>query len=184
MSVSDKIQLTIAIITSIGIFCSTGIAIFTLIQNHNMIKDNSRAYIIFYIDFHPQTDMYYLVIKNFGNSIGKLINIEITPKLDWNKCKFKQDLKPLTDSTNVLLAPNQKISSWFDFEDYPDKIFDVKLTYYTLKKEYTENYKIDLSYVSNHDWLFNRSFDDKSKDYKKVLYTINNSILEMSDINR
>ena len=180
ISTSDCIQIIIAGITLFGIFVSIGIAIATLVQNHNIVKNNSRAHILFYIDYHPQTNRYFLVIKNFGNDVGKLIKIEITPRLDWSKCKFKQDLKPLTDVTDVLLAPQQKISSWFDFDEYPDKVFKVKLSYRTLNKTYTEEYQIDLSFINNKDWIHNYAFDDNSNGYKEVLYRINNSILELS----
>lgn len=180
ISTSDWIQIIIAGITFFGILVSSAIALATLIQNHKVIKNNSRAHIIFYVDYHPQTNRYFLVIKNFGNDVGKLIKIEITPKLDWSKCKFKQDLKPLTDATDVLLAPNQKISSWFDFDEYPDKVFKVKLSYITSNKTYTEEYQIDLSFINNKDWIHNYAFDDTSSNYKEVLYRINNSILELS----
>ena len=179
MNVSDWIQIIIGIITACG--SSIIISMKTLKQNNEMIEESSKAHIIFYIDYHPQTFRYYLVIKNFGNSVGELLNIEVTPKLDWQKCNFKQDIKPLTESTNILLAPNQKVSSWFDFSNYPDKIFDVKLVYKTMNKVYTETYKIDLSFIDNSDSLHKYAFDDHTKDYKKVLYEINNSILDVSD---
>lgn len=180
ITVSDWIQIIIAIITLFSVISSIVIAVKTLKQNNKMIKDNSRAHIIFYIDYHPQTDKYYLIIKNFGNSIEKLKFIKITPNLDWNKTNVNSNINPLTDSTNVLLAPGQKISSWFDFDNYPDKIFDIKLSYETMNETYVENYKIDLSYLNNYEWLHSYAIDDNSKDYKQVLYKINNSILELS----
>lgn len=180
ISTSDWIQIIIAIITLFSVISSIIIAIKTLKQNSKMIKDSSRAYIIFYIDYHPQTDKYYLVIKNYGNSIGELKFIKINPDLDWNKTEAKLNLNPLTNSTNVLLAPGQKISSWFDFDKYPDKMFNVELAYETMNDTYIEKYKIDLSYLNNYEWLHSYAFDDSSKDYKQILYKINNSILELS----
>ncbi len=178
---SDKIQIIIALITFLGIIVSIIIAIVTALQNSKMIRESSRANIVFYIDYHPQRDTYFLVIKNFGNSIGKLLNIEILPILDWTKTNFNQELNPLTASKNVTLAPNQKISSWFDFRDYPDTVFKVKVSYKTLGKKYTEEYTINLDYIKNLDWLHSYAFDDTSSDYKEALYKINNSILEISD---
>lgn len=180
ISTSDWIQIIIAAITLFSVVSSIVIAVKTLRQNNKMIKDNSRAYIIFYIDYHPQTGKYYLVIKNFGNSIGKLKFIKINPNLDWHKTTANLNINSLTNSTNVLLAPGQKISSWFDFDTYPDKIFNVELAYETMEETYFENYQIDLSYLSNYEWLHSYAIDDNSKDYKQVLYKINNSILELS----
>lgn len=180
MTTSEILQLSTLIATSVTSWISIIIAVKTLKQNSKMITDNTRAHILFYIDYHPQTNTYYLVIKNFGNSTGKLKYIEITPNLDWNKTKHKSDINVLTNTKDLLLAPNQKVSSYFEFEDYPDTIFDVKLAYETQKTTYTESYTIDLSYIRNLDWLHSYSFDDDSKDYKNVLYKINNSILEIS----
>ena len=180
MTTSDWIQIIIATITLFSVISSIVIAVKTIKQNSKMIKDSSRAYIIFYIDYHPQTDKYYLIIKNFGNSIGKLKFIKITPNLDWNKTNANPNINPLTDSTNVLLAPKQKISSWFDFVKYPDKVFDIELSYETMNEIYVENYKIDLSYLNNYEWIHSYAFDDNSNDYKQILYKINNSILELS----
>lgn len=180
MTASDILQLSILIITALTSCASIIIAVTTITENQNMIKENTRAYILFYIDYHPQTDMFYLVIKNFGNSIGKLNYVKVTPELDWNKTPFKSEISVLTNSKDLLLAPNQKVSSWFDFKDYPDNKFDIELSYETLNTTYIEHYSIDLSYLRNLDWLHSYSFDDDSDDYKKILYKINNSILEVS----
>lgn len=143
ITTADWIQIIIAGFTFIGIIVSIAIAISTLKQNNKIIKESNRAQINFYIDYNPTCNMYFIIIKNFGNSIGKLISLDITPKLDWNKTNFKQDLTPLTEATNILLAPNQKVSSWFDFKDYPDKLFKVNIKYKTLNKVYEEKYEIN-----------------------------------------
>ena len=181
ISVSDWIQIFIALITLIGVLVSTLIAIKTLKQNNNMIEESNKANIAFYIDYNPACNMYFIIIKNFGNSIGKLLSLDVSPKLDWQKTKFKQELTPLTESKNILLAPNQKVSSWFDFNEYPDKKFDVKIKYESLNKIYENSYSIDLTYVNNIDWLTQYSFDDTTKDNKEVLYKINNSIRDLTD---
>ena len=181
LTTADWIQIVIAFITLISIIVSIIIAIKTLKHNSKMIENSTRAYILFYIDYHPQTKKYYLVIKNFGKTAGKLIKLNVSPKLNWELCEFKQTLTPLTESKNVLLTPNQKISSWFDFDGYPDKQFDIYIEYSCNNKIYNENYSIDLSYIDNHEWLHKYSFDDTTDDYKKVLYQINNSILELSE---
>ena len=181
MSTTDWIQFWLAIGTGILAFISVIAMIVTVIQNSKMKFETSKANIVFYIDYNIQTGQYFLVLKNFGNSVGKLLSMTIVPDLDWTKTKFNQQLEPLTNSKNVLLAPNQKISSWFDFEDYPDTIFDIHLEYETLGKLQKEDYIIDLSYTKNLDWLVSYSIDDNTKDYKKILYKIDNSIKDLSD---
>lgn len=181
MSTTDWIQFWLAVGTVILAAISVIAMIVTIIQNKKINFETSKAQIVFYIDYDIGQHSYYLIIKNFGKSIGKLLNITVTPKIDWSKAHFKQDMKALTDSKNVLLAPNQKISSWFDFNKYPDKVFDVHIEYETLGKIQVEDYQINLEYIQNIDWTFQYAFDDASNDYKKVLYEINNNIKCLSD---
>ena len=181
ISIADWIQIAIAIITFFGIIVSIIITIITLRKNSKTLTEANRAQIIFYIDYNPACEMYFLIIRNFGKSIGKLTKIDITPKLDWKKTRISQDMKPLTAAKNIMLAPNQKVSSWFDFKDYPDKQFNVEVEYVTLGKKYVDKYTIDLNYISNIDWLFPHPIDDHTKDNKAVLYKINNSIRDLTD---
>ena len=95
--------------------------------------------------------------------------------------KFNQDIKAISESNNFVLAPNQKISSWFDFKEYSEQKFDVEIVYETLGKKYVEKYTINLDFVNNIDWLVKYSIDDMSKDYKQSLYTLNNSIQDLTD---
>lgn len=181
MNTSDKIQIAIAIITLIGIIISVFIALLSIRQNNKMLEENSRAHILLYVDFSPSYQRYYIIIKNFGNSLGKVYYIKTNPKLKWNKSKFKQNRKAITESKNFILAPNQKISSWFEFNEYPDKEFDVELCYESLGKKYIAKYTINLSFIKNIDWLTQYAFDDATKDYKKSIYALNNSIQDLSD---
>ena len=73
MSTSDIIQIIIASITFIGIIVSSIIAIASIKQNNKVLEENSRANILLYVDFSPSFQRYYIVIKNFGNSLGKVL---------------------------------------------------------------------------------------------------------------
>ena len=181
MQFSDLIQIIIAIITFLGIIVSIIITIVTIRKNSMVIKEASRAQIVFYIDYNPACNMYFLIIKNFGKSIGKLLEIKTNPKIDWSIAKFSQDISALTEAKNIMLAPNQKVSSWFDFEDYPDRVFEVEILYESLGEKYVEKYTIDLNYIDNIDWIFPSVKDDCSSDNKAVLYKINNSIRDLTD---
>ena len=154
ISIADWIQIAIDIITFFGIIVSIIITIITLRKNSKTLTEANRAQIIFYIDYNPACEMYFLIIRNFGKSIGKLTKIDITPKLDWKKTRISQDMKPLTAAKNIMLAPNQK---------------------------YVDKYTIDLNYISNIDWLFPHPIYDHTKDNKAVLYKINNSIRDLTD---
>ena len=176
MTLSDKIQLLSIISNSILSIVSVIIAILTLKQTNKITEESNRANIVFFIDKNRTSLAYSLVIKNFGNSSGKLISIDLNPKLSYEKSKFKLNSPILTESKNIYLAPNQSISSAFPFADYPDRKFDVTIKYKTLNKIYTESYTLDLSYTES---VFTTS--TKVENSIEALKNINESIREVSD---
>lgn len=180
LSASDWIQLIGIIVGLITSIVAIIISIQTLKQSNESILENSRANIVFYIDTLTGAQQ-YLVIKNFGNSIGRIISIEINPKPDYSKSP-KLSGKPnpiITDYKNILLAPNQCIKSWFPFSNYPDKKFEISVSYETLGKTYTENYPIDLSYIEAIDYLKKTAF--YTDDEKEALVDINNTLIRFSE---
>lgn len=156
------------------------ISIKTLKQSNEAIIESSRANIVFYIDTLTGGQQ-FLTIKNFGNSIGKILNIDIFPRPDYSKSP-KLHGKPspvITDYKNIFLAPSQCIKSWFPFSKYPDKKFTITVTYETLSNIYTENYPIDLSYIESIDYLRKSNFD--INDEKQALVNIDNTLRSFSE---
>lgn len=125
------------------------VAIFTY-KNLKELKlariEESRANILFYIDKHRGSLFHNLIVKNFGKSGGKVINISTSPKIDITKSGITGLDKTITDFKNIYLAPGQFIKSAFDFRNYPDKHFSVTISYESMNKVYTENYEINLDY--------------------------------------
>ena len=115
--------------------------------------------------------------KNFGNSPAKLISLKITPDLDWGK-SGETGLKDfnITNIKNVFLAPQQHISSAFDFRSYPNKSFDIEICYETCGKMITENYSIDIDFIGNL-----LTMEPEIKDELSALKNINKSITALSD---
>lgn len=174
----DKATLINICISSIATITSIIVAVLTY-KNLKEFKlsriEESRAYIVFYIDKKKSEDIHSLIIKNFGKSGGKLIDISITPKLDITKISPDYD-STVADIKNIFLAPGQYIKSNFDFRYYPDKKFSVIVNYECMGKVYAESYIIDLSYA--------RSVLNPKQEYKNeldVLAHINKSIQEISD---
>ena len=124
-----------------------------------------------------QSIIHSLIIKNFGNSPAKLISLKITPDLDWDK-SGETGLKDfnITNLKNVFLAPQQHISSAFDFRSYPDKSFDIEICYETCGKLITENYSIDIDFIGNL-----LTMEPEIKDELSALKNINKSITALSD---
>lgn len=188
MTATDWIQFWLSIGTWILAFLSIILVVISIVQNSITNFENTRAKIIFYIDYIRSTDKFYLTIKNFGNSIGKLNYIKISPNLNYNKVKgYNNKHTLLTDSKNIILAPNQKISSWFSFRNYPDKIFDIEIQYETLNKRlfrkkhkvYTEQYKIDLSFINNVESLSHYAIDCENEI--QALIWIEHQLSEISE---
>lgn len=186
MSITDKIQFWLAIGTWILAAISTIALYITIKQNAHTNYENSKAKILFYIDYIRANDKYYLTIKNFGNSLGKLNYIKMTPKLNYENIPgYNSKHSLLIDSKDIILAPNQKISSWFSFRDYPDKLFDIEISYTSLNgkgkksKTFIENYKIDLSFIEDVESLSHWYID--CVDDKMALVWIENQLSEISE---
>lgn len=184
MSTTDWIQFWLAIGTGLLAIISTIALIITIVQNSKTNYENSRAKILFYVDYIRANNKFFLTIKNFGNSLGKLNYIKISPALDYQKIEgYLGKHQLLTDSKDIVLAPNQKISSWFSFRNYPDKIFDIELSYASLNgkhsKNFIEKYKIDLSFIDNVENLSHWDIDCPSE--KSALILIENQLAEISE---
>ncbi len=178
MSISDIIQIIAIISASLFSLIAIIISVATLKQSNNAITESSRANIMFYIDTLTGGQN-YLVLKNFGNSVGKVLDIDISPNIQYSKSNDNAKMSVITEFTNITLAPGQYIKSWFDFTDYPDKIFNVKLKYETLGKTYEENYTLNISYINSIDYLSVYSLD--VVDEKEALLKINNSLLRLNE---
>jgi hypothetical protein len=136
------------------------ISVKTLKQSNNAIIESSRANIVFYVDTLTGGQQ-FLTLKNFGNSVGEILSVDIKPQLDYSKHpKMSNKHNPvIVDYTGILLAPNQCVKSWFPFSDYPDKKFRVHIKYKTLGKVYKNDYPIDLSYIESIDYLYRTKLD-------------------------
>ena len=167
--VASTILSTIAIVISVK----------TLRQSNDAIIESSRANIMLYFDVSTKANS-FIILKNFGNSIGKVIKIDISPKLNYSKSPSLNNRSiPVIEFSNVLLAPNQTIKSWFPFREYPDKLFKIDLYYETLNKKYEEHYSIDTNYVDNVDYLYIKS--DDVLDEKNALVNINNTLIRFTE---
>lgn len=176
MTLSDKIQLLSIISSSILSIVSVTIAILTLKQTNKITKEANKANIVFFIDKSRTAADWTLIIKNFGKSSGKLLSLSLIPELSYAKSIFNSGPPLLTDCKNLYLAPNQSVSSVFPFNNYPDKKFDVTITYETLGEVYTEYYTLDLGFTET---IYTTSpHIDKPID---ALKNINESIREVAD---
>ena len=158
ISLSDWIQISIALITLLGILTSLYISIRTLKQNSLMIEETTRPNVIFYKDvLNINTPVEYLVIKNIGNSIAHIISINF----DEDKLlEFKKNNHDLTNAikylNNSYLAPNQSYKIPIDTKKSDVKKINFTISYCNDVKNYHETYTLNLKqdygigYIQQH----------------------------------
>lgn len=181
LSSTDKIQIIATIVTALGILVGLVISIITLKQNNKFKREESRANIVCYIEHVTKTANSYIVIRNYGNSIGKVLKVTLNKDIDLNKILgiTNKDYKNIFQRENYLLAPNQKITSWYDFMNNKVEEFTVTIEYETLGKRYKEDYLISPDFV--HSVVYtdkNMSGLDKTES---MLYKMNESLREISE---
>lgn len=168
------------VISALGVIVSAVSALFTyknLKEIRTQFWEQNRGNLVFYIDKIKSGNSHSLILKNYGNSPAKLLTLEINPPLDNEKSKISLPTEfNICNCKNVLLAPKQFISSEFFFEDYPDKVFQIKLVYETCGKTLTETYCIDLHYAN---YLVETRV--KPNTELNALKEINQSIQRLSD---
>lgn len=179
LSSSDKIELFSAIASLTTSIIAIVISVITLKKSSNAIIESSRANIMLYFDISTKANS-YIVLKNFGNSIGKITKVEISPKLDYSKSpNLLNPTMSVIQFNNTVLSPNQIIKSWFPFINYPDKIFKIDIYYKTLNRDFEEHYSLDINYVDNLDYLYMKSVDVQNE--KDALVNINNSLIRFTE---
>lgn len=179
LSASDKIELFSMLASLITSVVAIFISIKTLMLSNKAIVESSRANIVFYVDTLTGGQQ-FLVLKNFGNSMGEILNIDISPKLDYSKSPRinYSSIPVITDYKNITLAPKQCIKSWFPFSSYPDTSFKITVKYKTLDKEYKETYPINLSYIKAIDYIRK---ENHNSDVPKALNDINTTLQNISE---
>lgn len=178
----------IGLILSLATFIGSVIAIYFTYQNLREMKnqlseqkdqyfEQNRGNLIFYISKIGVGTFHSLIIKNFGNSPAKLLTLKITPDLDWNKTQQSgMGAFNISNFKNVFLAPQQHISTGFDFSTYPDKSFAIEISYETCGKTIQENYCIDIDFIGNI-----LTTEPDIKDQLSALKNINKSITSLAN---
>lgn len=167
--------------TFISISISVIVALFTY-KNLKELKltrlEEVRACILLYITKKQSNRGYEIVLKNFGKSQGKVLDICITPQLDYKKCttRPKDDIKLISDFKNIILAPNQALKTIFHFHNYPDSEFNVTIKYITCGKTFEENYTLNIE-----PYKVSLSNEFNVENQLVGLREINRSLLEISN---
>lgn len=109
-------------------------------------EEESRPYIFAYLDKDPRDVCFYLKVKNFGKTGGKIEGINISPQM-----KFVGDKEIGQFLKNVILAPNQLLQFILleKNKETAQKIYDVSIRYHKTndsKRVYEEEYSLLTQY--------------------------------------
>ena len=145
---SDYIQICGIMTALIASFVSIIISIISLRQNSKIIKESNMAQIVIF-PFNFSGDMFdRIVIKNFGNTTGLILDIAVKPSdvLD------EMIINPFIYYKNMSLAPNQSFTTILQNKkinaDNKIEPFDVTIKYKTLNKIKTETFHIDYNFTN------------------------------------
>ena len=138
---------TVTIIAALAAVVAAIISFFNLREMKYARIESSRAIIVVSFVYLKEINDWEILIKNYGLSSGVLKYIHVNPSLTQDNLAICEH--PLTEITNLFLAPGQQLSSYFPFSKHPAKQFNVTVCYETLGKKYSDSYKIDLTFYDN-----------------------------------
>lgn len=171
MNISDYINLILCILSFILAVISVVTVVITLKQNSKMIENSTRPYLVIYSRVtNFQDPMYYIILKNFGQTGAKIENFECN--LDLLDFSYSSEHRPFEHINNTYISPGQSIISNIDAlklskENIKDITFNI--SYSSGVKKYTEKYTVN--YLSDTDHVQSRA-STKDKELKIISYTL------------
>ena len=144
MDISTIVNIVLCIFSFLLAVISVVTVVITLRQNHKMIENSTRPYIVIYNDLVDVTvPIQFLVIRNFGQTAAKIETVDITPKVDFT---YSDDL--FGRMKNQTIAPGQSYSTAFTVDN--SVTLTAKVIYLAGKKRYEETYTISQKAISDH----------------------------------
>lgn len=133
------------------------IVVLTLRQNNKMIESSTRPYISVYgsaVNF--ESPVYYLVVKNFGQTGALIINFECN--YDLVKLSYNPKLRPFEHLKKTFIAPGQSFVCGINIkapgsDDIESIVFDIE--YSSGKKTYFES--VALNFDSHAELILPRA---------------------------
>ncbi len=171
MQVSDWINVVLCVLSFFLAAISVVTVVITLKQNHKMIQNSTRPYIVAMAQLtNFQNPFFYLVVKNFGASGATIL--EMTCSIALNEVSFSDRMTPFDNIEGTFLAPGQKIYSCLHsdrFDSKGIKDFIVHLKYSDGIKVYEEECPINYrAYIEN----VGVRADTNNAELKIISYTL------------
>jgi len=152
MSPSDIINIILCILSFILAAISVVTVIVTLRQNHKMIENSTRPYVVVTGQrTNFQEPRFYVVLKNYGASGATILQLSFD--IDLHNYSYIPEITPLGHVKDLFLAPGQTISSVLDtgkLKQNNISIFNATITYSDGLHEYKETYPINYKGIAHN----------------------------------
>jgi hypothetical protein len=144
MTVSDTIQLWVAISSGVLAIISTISIVIVLIQNKQIIESSKKAFITMYKEvININSPVEYLVIKNSGNTTAHITSLTYDQE-SINKLSDLSLDKALEYLNDSYIAPNQFYKLPIRSKCSGLEAITFKIDYLSGKKKYSEIFTINL----------------------------------------
>lgn len=146
MDILTIFTIILSVLSLILALISVITVLITIRQNNRMLESSTRPYITIYFDYSQMGEpIGYFVIRNFGNSSGKLIDLSYNDVVDnqpTNLCIVTDILDGMIGNS---IAPNQKFLVPIRLSESPEGICSFDLVYTGLhRKPYKEHVEINV----------------------------------------
>lgn len=171
MNISDCINVVLCILSFILAVISVITVVVTLRQNHKMIQNSTRPYVVANAQVtNFQNPAFYLVIKNFGNS-GAIIK-EMVSDIDLRLVSYREEHTPFSNFDGTFIAPGQAVTCCLNplkFRENGIKGFNIKINYTDGLVNYSEEYYINYKAFTEN---VNIRASTDGKELKAISYAL------------
>jgi hypothetical protein len=138
LSATDKINITLCVLSFLLSAISVVAVVLTLRQNNKMIEASTRPYIsVSYQTLHPGSGpVYYFMIKNYGATGAQMVEMKCSIS-DGNHLD-----RQFAKIPGTYFAPGQKVLYYFDNKIINDEYVSFEFSYKTHKQLYSETQTI------------------------------------------
>jgi len=172
MDASVIVNIILCVLSFLLAAISVVTVVITLRQNHQMIENSTRPYVVVYCERTlVSLPAYYICIKNYGQSSATIRSLTCNCNLGDISLTYNV---PFANLTDMVIAPGQSFICPIDYEKVRQKnplVF--KVDYFSDRKWYRESYTLNLSAYSDLP-----TFRSASNDSLKTIASTLEDILE------
>ncbi len=174
LSISDIIQLIGIMASLLTSVIAIIISIVTVRQNTKMLEETNRPVISVYCQsINPGVPMFYLVVKNFGNSSAYMTKFKSNFDFS-NSYKYNPSRNYIEDFGKCVIAPGQARICLLDYKKV-DTPIHFSLEYKSASKTYREELDVDLKAAVD---LPNTKYATENKELLSISYSLQELLIK------